>query len=59
MKNIDKIVFDMKKYCEFFRCKNLPEVRKVADDYIKGCINDYLPEGIQDSYYKLWEKMKK
>ena len=59
MSNIDKIVIDMRKYSEFFRCKTSKEARTTADNYIKMCIEEYIPEKIKEPYYKLWERMKK
>ncbi len=58
MNNLDKIVIDMRKYSEFFRCKTSKEARTTADNYIKMCIEEYIPEKIKEPYYKLWERMK-
>ena len=59
MNNLDKIVIDMKKYSEFFRCKISKEAKETADEYIKVCIEEYIPEGLKNPYYKLWERMKR
>jgi len=60
MNNLDKICMDMKTYGNLFRNKFVTkEAKESVDNYIKICIEEYIPEGIKEPYYKLWEKMKK
>ena len=56
--SIDKVVNDMRRCSEFFKGEYSKESKETANNYIKICIEEYIPKRFHDAYNSLWKKMK-